>query len=265
MMMKRRHDEKPLASELETQHLQNHGDGFDYKNAPHYDQEQLLFTTYRDDAEHAPDGKRSGVAHKHLGRIAVEPKKAQPRADKRRADNGQFACERIERDLQVFGDTEIAGRVAEQGIRKRHRDCASASQTIQPISEIHRVRRADDDQHKKHEGEPAHVRNHRSFYERHVERTCLDFYQRIGEKQASDDRRQNNLEKQFDPTVNAFGFLLRDFQIIIGEPEAAEVNHAEKGEPDELVIETSPKNARNNHGANHQHAAHSRCSLLDAL
>src|SRR5215510_13296818 len=134
MMMKWRHDEKPLAGELETQHLQNHRDGFDYKNAPHYDQEQLLFTTDRDDTEHAPDGERSGVAHKHLGRVAVEPKKAQPRADKRRADNGQFASERIERHLQVFGDTEIAGLLTQQRIRKRYCDCASASQTIQPIS-----------------------------------------------------------------------------------------------------------------------------------
>ena len=70
---------------------------------------------------------------------------------------------------------------------------------------------------------------------------------------------------EFDPAVNPFGFLLRDLQIIIGEPEPAEVNHAEQREPDELVVETRPEDAGHNDGANHQHAAHRRCALLHPL
>ncbi len=73
---------------------------------------------------------------------------------------------------------------------------------------------------------------------------------------------RSNLESEFNPAVNPFGFLLRDFQIIIGEPEPAEVNHAEKREPDELIVETRPEDARDNDGADHQHAAHGRRALF---
>src|SRR5262249_39911000 len=49
------------------------------------------------------------------------------------------------------------------------------------------------------------------------------------------------------------------------ESEGAEVNHAKEREPHEFVVETRPKDARHKHGANHQHAAHRRCALLDAM
>src|SRR6266513_2065919 len=265
MMVNRRHDEKPLASEFEAQHLHDHRDGFDYKNAANYDQEELLFTTDRDNAEDAADGQRSGVAHENLRRITVEPEKAQPRADKRRADNGQFARERIKGNLQVFRHAKIAGSVTEQRIRKCHGDGATGRQTVQPVSEIHCIRSAVDNHHKKYEGETNNVSHKRSFDERQVERASLHFQQWIGEKQASDNCRENNLEQKFNPAVNPFGFLLRDFQIIVGEPEPAQVNHAEQREPDELIVETRPKDARNNYGANNQHAAHRRRALLHAL
>src|SRR5207248_9967976 len=40
VMMKRRHDENPLAREFETHHLQNHRDGFDHENAAYHNEDR---------------------------------------------------------------------------------------------------------------------------------------------------------------------------------------------------------------------------------
>ena len=72
--------------------------------------------------------------------MTVEPEKAQPRADERRADDRQLTGVGIERDLQVFRDAEISGSVREQRVSERDGDRAANRETIEPVSQVHRVR-----------------------------------------------------------------------------------------------------------------------------
>ena len=116
--MDRRHREDAFAGELETQHLKNHRDRFDDEDAADDREQQFLFATDRDDSDHSADRERSGVAHEDLRGMTVEPEKAQAGADERRADHGQLAGERIKRDLQIFRDAKIPGRVGQQARRQ---------------------------------------------------------------------------------------------------------------------------------------------------
>jgi hypothetical protein len=81
MVMKRGHDENSSARQLEAEHLQNYRDRFEHENATHDYQEQFLFTTNSDYANHAADRERSGIAHENLGRVTVEPEKAKTRTN----------------------------------------------------------------------------------------------------------------------------------------------------------------------------------------
>src|SRR5690606_41063935 len=80
VMMQRRHLEDALAGEAEGQHLQDHRDGLDDEHAAHDEQHQLLPHHDGDDAERGAEGKRPDVAHEHLGRVGVEPEKAEARS-----------------------------------------------------------------------------------------------------------------------------------------------------------------------------------------
>ena len=110
----------------------------------------------------AADRERAGVAHEDFGGMAVEPKKAEAGADQRGADDRELAGERIKRDLEIFRDPEISRRVGEQRVGERDRDRAADREAVEAVGEVHRIRRADDDEREKEEGEDAHVHDHRA-------------------------------------------------------------------------------------------------------
>ena len=109
-----------FAGQFEAQHLQNDRDGFDHENAAHDHEEQFLFTTNRDDADHAADRERAGVAHENFRRMTVEPEKAEAGADERRANDRQLAGEGIKRDLEIFARCENC-RPRKRAARRRTR------------------------------------------------------------------------------------------------------------------------------------------------
>src|SRR4029077_6306373 len=233
MMMNRRHGKDAAAGQFKTQHLQNHRDRFDHENTAHHHQEQFLLTTDRDHTDHAADGERSGIAHKNFCRIAVKPKKSKAGANQRRADNRQLAGEWIKRNLQVFRDAKISGRIRKQGIGKRYRHGASDSEAVQAVGQIDRVGRSNNNERKKQEGKPSHVRDDRRFEKWQVKRTRLHLEQRTGKKDGGDDDRENDLEKQFKSATDAGRFFLRNLQVIICKSDRTQRKHAEQSEPDE--------------------------------
>ena len=158
VMMERRHREDAFAGQLETEHLQDDRDRFDHEDAADHHEQQLLFATNRDDADHAADGQRAGVAHEDFRGMAIEPEKAESRADQRRANDRQLAGEGIKWDLEILRDAKISGGVGEQRVGERDRDRAADGETIEAVGEIDGVGRADDDEGEKDEREQAHVR-----------------------------------------------------------------------------------------------------------
>ena len=109
MMMDGRHREDAFARQLETEHLQNDGDGFDHEHAADDGEEQFLFAANRDYANQSADCERTRVAHENFRGVTVEPEEAQSRSDQRGTNHSEFAGEWIKRHLQVFRDPEIPG------------------------------------------------------------------------------------------------------------------------------------------------------------
>src|SRR5207253_1682128 len=91
------------------------------------------------------------------------------------------------------------------------------------------------------------------------------FHERVGEKNAIEDRRKDDLKNEFDPAADAVGLFLCDLEVIIREAKRPEIDHAEQSQPNELVVEASPHNTRHENGADNQHTSHGRCALLNAM
>ena len=178
MVMKRRHRENPFAGELETQHLENDRHRFDHEHATNDNEQQFLFATNCHHSKHAADSERSGVAHKNFRRMTIEPKKPETGADQGRADDGQFSGERIEGDLQVFGQSKISSDVREQRVIEGDGDGATRCQPVETIGQIDGVGTTNDHQPEKEKREQTHVRDDRSFYERHKKLARLHFKDR---------------------------------------------------------------------------------------
>ena len=173
--------------------------------------------------------------------MAVEPKKAEARADERRADDRELAGEGIKRDLQILRDAENSRGVGEQRVSESDRDRATDRETVETVREIDRVRRADDDEREKEEGKHAHVHDHRHLEKGKVKRARLHLDQRIEEKKCGHDSGECDLENELQPSADPVGFFLRDLQVVIHETERAEVDHAEEDKPDEWVIRVAPR------------------------
>ncbi len=73
------------------------------------------------------------------------------------------------------------------------------------------------------------------------------------------------MKKQFEPAADAIGFLLGDLQVVVRKPERAEINHAEKGQPNEAVVRPRPENTREHDRADDENAAHRGHALFGAM
>ena len=109
----------PVSRKLK--HLKDHGNRFENEDAAHDREEQFLFATDRDDSDHSADRERPGVTHDDFRGMAVEPEKAQTGSNERRTDHGELARVGIKRDLEVFRDAKIPGRVGKQCISEKRR------------------------------------------------------------------------------------------------------------------------------------------------
>ncbi|MNZ28249.1 hypothetical protein D3C78_454750 [compost metagenome] len=146
MVVDRRHAEHALAGQLEGGHLDHHRQGLHDEHTAHDEQDDFLTHDHGDGAQCGAQCQGTDVAHEHLGRIGVEPQKAQAGTDQRAAEHNQLTCARHVRDQQVFSEFHVTRQVAEdaQGAANHHR--RHDRQAVEAVGEVHRVARADDDE-----------------------------------------------------------------------------------------------------------------------
>ena len=77
MVVYRRAEENALARGLERRHLYHNRESLHYENAAHYYEREGLLGEKGQRPYHAPERKRSGVAHEHVGGVTVIPQKGQ--------------------------------------------------------------------------------------------------------------------------------------------------------------------------------------------
>src|SRR6202011_2852396 len=143
-----------------------------------------------------------------------------------------------------------------KGVSERDRDGATDGEPVQTVGQVHRVRRSNNHEREKQDGEPSHVRDNRRFEKWNVKGAGLHFQKRTRQKDRRDNESEGDLKKKFDPATYAVGFFLCDLEIIINETEHAEINHGEKSEADEAIVWTRPKKTEKKSGPNNRAPAH---------
>src|SRR5438445_398507 len=265
MMMKRRHRENAAPGQLKTQNLHYDRDRFEDENTTDDGEEKFLLTTNGDDSDHPADGERAGIPHEDFGGVTIEPEETKPGTDERSANHGQLTGERIKRDLQIFRDLEITGGIRKKSVGERDRDGAADGETVETVGQIDGVGGTDDHHRKKNESEPPHVGDHGRFEERQIKRARLDLQQRAGEKNHRDHGREYQLRSQFHPARHAVGFFLGDLEIVVEKSKDAQIEHAEKNEPDEAIIGAGPEHTGEEDRADDQHATHGGGALFSTV
>ena len=249
-----------------------------------------------DDAEHAAETERAGVAHEDLGRIGIVPEEAHARADHGGEQHGNLARAGRELDAEVFREDEVTREIGDHrigGSGKGHRHDREA---VEPVGEVHRIGAADHDDHAEEDEEAAERQEvivhegHRDAagegrvsrldgcFRRHagddlgeaIERAPLGMAdRRVGAMQAHDestgDRRNAEADQQARAGRDAIGALLRYLGIIIEEAEQRIGERHEQHDPDIGVAQIAPEQHADQQADPDEHAAHRGCALLRQL
>src|SRR5229473_8086904 len=143
MVVNGRHAENALTAQLERAYLQNHGNGFQHKYTANEKQQNLLLDDDRNHAQRPAQRERTHVSHEDFRGMRVVPQEAERRPYERAAEHGQLADLRDVLDIEVRRPAVVAADVGQHREGASRDDRASDGETIQPVSQIHGVGRAD--------------------------------------------------------------------------------------------------------------------------
>ena len=134
MMVDRRHLENPLLAQFEAAHLEDDRHRLHHEHAADDDEQQFLLGADGRGAERAADGQRTGIAHEHLRRMAVEPEEPEARPDQCHEKHRQLADVAVVGNDQILGGhVEVTGQIGEDRVGKRHADRRPGRQPVEPV------------------------------------------------------------------------------------------------------------------------------------
>src|SRR5215207_4237766 len=116
MMMQRRHGEYAPAPNLESEHLDDDGHGFEHEKTADHEEHDLVLGGNRNCAERAAERQRARIAHENHGRGCVEPQEAEAGTDDRSTEDRKLARSFDEMHLQVIGKNRIAHQIDDDAI-----------------------------------------------------------------------------------------------------------------------------------------------------
>ena len=149
---------------LEEGGLQDDGEALHEENAAQQGQEQFLPEKDRAHADHAAEGKRSGIPHEDGGRIAVVPQETQQGAYHRCHKDGDFTGARQVHNVEVFRIDEVARQPGQDTDDDADDGRSPRGEAVQAVRQVDAVgaRRDDEDDHQ-HVDRPFCIPAHRAF------------------------------------------------------------------------------------------------------
>ena len=100
---------------------------------------------------------------------ALNHRKPRPAPISAPQQHREFAGAGDEMDLQVFGEHRVADEIGDQAEARRRDHHRHDGQAVEPVGEVHRIARADDDEHAEQEEDPAEI-EHQLLEERQRQR-----------------------------------------------------------------------------------------------
>ncbi len=272
MVMQRRHLENPLFAQFVRAHLQNHRQGFQHENAADKRQQQLLLDRDRHRPDRPAQRERPHVAHEHLRRVRVVPKKADAGPHHRPAEDGQLAHQRHPLQLQVIGKHDVPAHIGQHGQGRRGDDGAADRQAVEPIGQVHRIARPDDDQYNKqdewqkcqqmkvrHAGERRDAeRRMDALQERHHQFGRVAAPRLHGHERDRHSRAHQNLVAGLSARRQPKIAPVHHLDIVVREPDRPEAESRQDHQPDHRVPQVGPQKRRQQDRDGNQHASHGR-------
>src|SRR4051794_5931175 len=155
MVMQWRHAEDALAGELERGDLHDHRDSLQHEQPTNHREHDLVLHRDRDRAEHAAERQRTRVSHEDRSRRRIEPEKAEPSAEHRATEYGEFAGAGDIVDLQIIGEHRVTRQIGDHAETCRGDHHRHDGETIEAVGQIDRVAGTDDDEGAEDHEEPA--------------------------------------------------------------------------------------------------------------
>src|SRR5438093_1969642 len=237
MVMERRHPEDTLAGELEAGDLDDDRGGLDDVEPADQRQEQLGLGQHGQRPDGGAERQRADVAHEDFGRMTVEPEKADRGPDQRAAEDRQLAGAPHVQDLEIVGGAEVAGQVRDHAERARGHDDRSHREPVETVGQVHRIRRADDDDHR--DGNPPPPEVHEPALQEGNGEDGGPVPRMLPEHHLQDAERQQHLQ----PELRARRQALARAQLrqVVQQADQAEAERGEHRDPDVPVPEIPPE------------------------
>src|SRR3984885_3551235 len=276
MMMQRRHAKNPLPSQLERAYLQNHRHRLDNENPAHKKQQNLLLDNHCDRSQRPAKRQRADIAHKNFRRMRVVPKESERRPDQRAAKHRQLRHARSERDIEICRPSIIAADIRQhrQSARRDHR--ATDRQPIQPVRQIHRVRRTCN--HNRYKNQKRHKRQKPEMFrrqkrmhdkigmqplrKRNAELRRIRGTRRKSKQSDPHDEADQKLQRKFLLARQPEIPLLRNLRVIVDESDPRKRQQRKNHQQHEPVRQVRPQQRRHQRRKHNQHAAHRRRAFL---
>ena len=236
MVVQRRHPEDPLpVGQLEIPHLEHDGQGLQHVDAPDHHQQQFRMGPDGHGSHRAPQGQGTGVPHEALGRVMVVNEKAQAAAHDGKGE------QRLRQ--QAAGKADI-------GKGQHHRDGHTGSQSVQPVSQIHCIGGAHQQQQQEQIVPSPQVQG--GIHHRHPDPGAVHGHiPGIEQVYGGHQDLQGHLLFGGEPQVP----LEEDLQAVIDEPDDP-VAHKQPQGHDGPGIQGDPQQGRHNGCGNHHQPPH---------
>jgi hypothetical protein len=269
-MVKRSHLEDTLFAQFITPHLQYDANRLEYENTPDEGEQELLFDDYGNGPDGPAEGEGAYVSHEHFSGMRVVPEETDAGANHGAAEDRDFAHHGHPLQFEIVGEDSVSADVREHGERGGGDDGATDGQPIQPIGEIHRVARANDDERdKENEGQESYdpeMRNRaqkmdgqvgaKALEKRHHEMSGVHALTAHGKQRQGDRNCGDDLQAHLLRRSQAEIATVDDLDEIIGKSNRGEGQGGTHDQPHERIGEVAPQDGRQEDGNANEHSTH---------
>ena len=279
-MVQGRHPENALAAGgLEIHDLQHHRQRFGDKHAAHNEQHDFLARDDGHGAQRGAYGQCAHVAHEHLGRVGVEPKKAQPSPGQRGAEHRQLAGAGNIGKQQILGVHAVTHDVGKYSQRAADHDSGHDGKAVEAVGQVDRIGRTDDDK-KAQRDEPEHTQRIGDIFEEghdqvglvrqvHLQAALHPLHEqfdqlgvrgrRHGESEIDrGGKADQRLPEKFRARRQALRVAVHHLAIVIDPADGAKTEGHHQHRPDKAIAKVGPQQRCDQHRDQHQRAAHGR-------
>ena len=235
-----RHPEDPPSGQLEGGHLDHDRQGLDDEDAADNGEQHLLTDDNGNGTKRAPQGKGADIAHEELGRVTVEPKKAEAAADESATEDGELSAARDGLDGEVVGNLGVTRGVGQDQEGPGSDHDRADGEPVETVREVDAIARRHD--HERRKGHVGDAEMRREILEEGHGEFAVEG--RVGVDEHRDADRQHPLPEELGPGREAIAVLLLHLPVVVDEAQDAVAEGHAQHDPNRPVGQVGPQQDR---------------------